>query len=455
MNTTTRTRQADVEELHRRCGIYTKPEIVEKILDAIDWRGDNDLTQARLLEPAAGDGAFVVEAARRLIASCARHGLEPKADLLRDRILAFEIHPREAARARSRVVEMLVAKGVHWRTADACARAWIVTEDFLLTDLPPAGFTHVAGNPPYVRWSKIPPGLKAEYERNGAVHMNRGDLFLPFLDRGLESLETTGRCGFLCSDRWRYMAFAERFREKWMPLLAITSNDSLDASDAFVEGVDSYPTVLIASKRGRVKDDRTLVRTPPPGRTLAELGCVVKVGPALGHTPAFILEPDELDVEPQLLLPWLDGSELSEGGVAWRGRRVIAMHSEDGKLIDLRRFPLLRARLQRFREALERRSIVRQGAPWFRPIDRVRAIDWTRPKLLIPELAKVPRLSLDRSGAVPSHAVYAIFVPADDIEELYRRLQGGRLAQLLFGLAPQVKGGYVRCYKRILNQMRL
>ena len=443
----------EVEALHRRCGVYTKPEVIGRILDAVGWQGKVELSRSRLLEPAAGDGAFVVEAARRLVASCVRHGVPLKAHALADRIRAFELHPREARRARSRVVQALRELGVHHRTADACARSWVVNADFLLVDLPAESFTHVVGNPPYVRWSKIPKYLKANYSHHLPRDMIGGDLFLPFLDRALESLCPEGRCGILCSDRWRFMAFAEDFRKKWLPRLDIASEDTLLAADAFVEDVDSYPTILIASKRG--EEEIPLVPAVSAGKTLTELGYVVKVGPALGHTPAFVLGSDEHDVEPELLRPWVDGSEITEGTVVWRGRRVITMYGKDGKLIEPTQFPLLMARLQRFYKKLKKRSIVHHGAPWFRTIDRVREADWTRPKLLVPELAKVPRVAIDRTGAIPSHGVYAIFAPEDDVEALYEKLRDGKLAKALDGIAPKVKGGYVRCYKRFLERISI
>lgn len=444
---------AAVQALHDRCGVYTKPEVVCQVLDAIGWRADVNLFESRLLEPAAGDGEFVLEAARRLVASYIRFGIELCANTLKPRITAFELHRGEAERARERIRKFLRSIGIHHRTADACAKSWIIIGDFLLADIPSDSFTHATGNPPYVRWSKIPPSLKAKYEARLAREMTGGDLFLPFLDRALQLLKANGRCGFICSDRWRFMAFAERFREKWLPLLHIESERTLLASEAFVNDVDAYPTVLIASKRA--PDERT---QPPTinhrRRTLAEMGAIVKVGPALGHTPAFVLQPDENEVEPELLRPWVDGSDISEGAITWSGRRVITMYGEDGTLIDPREYPSLRARLKRFRKHLKERSIVRNGAPWFRPIDRIRAADWSRPKLLIPELAKVPRVTIDRSGAIPSHGVYAIFAPDDDVESLYEKLGNGKLATALDGIAPKVKGGYVRCYKRFLLKMR-
>lgn len=445
---------AEVKTLHRRCGVYTKADVVCRILDGIGWRREIDLSQSCLLEPAAGDGAFVVEAARRLVASLIRHRIDLKAKTLLSRIVAFELHPHEAERARERVVKVLREAGVHHQTALACARAWIITGDFLLAYLPLERFTHAAGNPPYVRWSKIPPRLKEKYEAMIHSAVTVGDLFLPFLDRSLEALKPGGRCGFLCSDRWRFMGFAEGFRQKWLPALNIQAETTLSASEAFVGDVDSYPTIFIAVKRRRKKTKPRLKKRHRK-KTLTELGCVVKVGPALGHTAAFVLEADEDDVEPELLRPWIDGSDIKEGSITLSGRRVVVMYGKDGKLIDPKKFPLLLARLKRFKKDLKKRSIVRDGAQWFRTIDRVAAADWKRPKLLIPELAKIPRVTIDRSGAIPSHGVYAVFAPDDNVDELYERLRDGRLADALSGIAPKVKGEYMRCYRRFLLMVRL
>src|SRR5437867_6645138 len=182
----------EVQILHSRCGVYTKPDVVRRILHAMGWRANVDLTRACLLEPAAGDGAFVVEAARQLIASCIRRDIELRADTLVARIVAYELHAGEAEAARARVRSALQFLGVHHRTAEACAKAWIVTGDFLLADLAADSFTHATGNPPYVRWSKIPPELKKQYEALLSGDMTGGDLFLPFLDRALELLEPSG-----------------------------------------------------------------------------------------------------------------------------------------------------------------------------------------------------------------------------------------------------------------------
>ena len=343
---------------------------------------------------------------------------------------------------------------MHHRTAEACAKAWLENADFLLSAPSRDGFTHAVGNPPYIRWAKIPDSLKATYTEQLSSDMTGGDLFLPFLDYSLDQLRPNGRCG----------SFAQIVGASWpSPRRSDVSGFLLWMSRALrrsLHGKLLFPMSahihqsIIAQKRP--KNRQTKYRQlNKKGKTLKEMGYIVKVGPALGHTPAFVLEPDEHDVEPQLLQPWIDSSEISEGTISWRGRKVIATFDDDGHLIDLDRYPLLVKRLEAFKSTLSQRSIVRNGAPWYRSIDRVRAVDWRQPKIVVPELAKIPRLALDHSGAIPSHGVYAIFAAEDDLKYLYEKLCNGGLAHALTDISPKVKGDYFRCYKKFLLDIRI
>ena len=430
--------------------------MVGAILDMVGWRAANDLSRARLLEPAAGRGEFVVQAAERLVESSRRRGIEPRARDLKPRIVAFELYARAAIAARRRVVRKLVSMRVHRSTAKSCAKAWIRTGDFLLSEKARDRYTHVVGNPPYVRWSKVPAPLRKAYEDRLSSEMARGDLYLPFLDRALDELEAEGKLGFVCSDRWQYAVYGRGFRCKWLSRLDVLSNRRIEANEAFTRDVSVYANVLVASKRRHPTANGFGARSAhrPQGSSLADRGCAIRVGPALGVTPAFVFDAETADLEPSLLLPWVDSSEVREGRVAWRGRFVASMFDEDGRLRDLREYPRLARHLARYRGKLEARYIVRHGAPWYRTIDRVRAADWRRPKILVPEIAKEPRVALDRRGFVPSHGVYAIFPPLNDVEEIYEALRDGGLGRGLEGIAPTLKNGYVRCYKKFLSAVR-
>lgn len=443
-----------IETLHERCGVYTNPQIAAAILDAVGWTARADLSRANLLEPAAGDGVFVIEAAKRLVRSFRARGIALSRRHLLPRIRAYEIHPREARRARVHTIASLCDAGVRRTVASACARTWIRTADFLLTKVVPASFTHVVGNPPYVRWSRVPKRLRDKYIEYLPESMARGDLSLPFLHRALESLQSQGRCGLLCSDRWRYMAYAERFRRTWLRRLEIESERRLKPTEAFVRPVSSYPSILIA--RRRVDERAKRARPAIGGKTLAELGCTIRVGPALGSKATFVVSTGDASVEARLLLPWIEPKDIGRGRVRTTAQRVVVMHRSDGGLIPVTRYPKLYRRLRRSEATLKKRYCVRKGgAPWYEPIDKVRRSDWSRPKIVLPEMAKTPRAAIDRSGAIPSHGVYAIFCPDDAVDRIYRRIRGPRLSNALKAIAPRVNGGYYRCYARFLAMMRV
>ena len=427
--------------------------MVKRLLNRAGWTQGADLASARLLEPGAGDGAFLVEAVRRLVASFIRRGLRLDIMSLRDRVLAYELVPREANKARARIVAEMKALGVHHATARACAHAWVKTEDFLLAELPHSSFTHIVGNPPYVRWSKLPATISAAYAESLLGTVARGDLYLPFLHRSFEHLADRGRCAFVCSDRWRYTVYANDFRKKWCASLHIKTESAGEPKEAFDRDVYVYPEILTATPRRTPKPQTAKRRTH--GRTLAELGCTIRVGPALGVTPAFVLDPDEHDVEAHLLHSWIDTREVLAGQIHWSGRRVVSPFDDTGALIELEAYPLLAARLRRFDSRLRARYIVRNGASWYRTIDKVIPADWAAPKLLIPEVAKLPRVAIDRTGTIPSHGLYCIFSHDADIEDIYERLRDGKLAKALAPIAPKVKGRYTRCYRRFLAMMEI
>lgn len=55
--------------------IYTKPWMVELILDLAGYLPERPLARLVALEPSAGDGAFLQGMVRRLIESCRLHGI--------------------------------------------------------------------------------------------------------------------------------------------------------------------------------------------------------------------------------------------------------------------------------------------------------------------------------------------------------------------------------------------
>lgn len=445
----------DVVKLHESCGVYTNPKLARRVLDVCGWTSKAILGTSRLLEPAAGDGVFLAEAADRLLCSFAKSQGQFSLQALEDRILSFELVATEVRKARQRVDAVLKKHGLPKALRTKLASKWIRQGDFLLKDHA-SKFTHVVGNPPYVRWSRVPPSLRARYERNLPKSICKGDLVLPFLQKSLQAMSREGRLAFVCSDRWRYMRYGDAFKRSIEGRYRI-SHRRIRHRPPFARRVDAYVDLL------QIEFQRlpctTVIQGNRPSsarkKSLAEFGCQVRVGPALGYEKAFVGLPKELKVESHLLAPFVRASDLSEGRIRSSDLCVVAMHTAEGHLRVLEDYPLLQKWMKKHQTQLAARSCVKHGAPWHRPIDRVRAEDWRSMKILLPEIAKVPRVALDNAGRVPSHGIYAILGPADAVAEVYSKLKHGGLARALDGIAPTVKGNYVRCYKRFLEMIRI
>lgn len=453
------------EQLHAKCGIYTRTAAAEKLLDWVHWRSDKDLSRSRLLEPSCGNGAILVPAVQRLCESLTQHGTQLTKGALLPRLVAFEIHPGEAHKARSAVVEVLSRFGLSNSDAATISRAWIKTSDFLLTPVGNETFTHVVANPPYIRWSSLPRIVARKYASMLPSHVARGDLSLAFLDRILAWSAIGATIGLLSSDRWLYSAYAETFRAASSASFVLERHEEADSTTVFNERVYAYPGLFLlrrvnASSHGGSEYSRPnsasslYLRWAARFSTLGSSGCAIKVGPALGCDKAFLLDSTSIDnVEAARRFPYVGPQDLRGDQISWAGRHVISVH-DDSRLIELGSHPRTASHLRAFREQLSRRSCVRATPKaWFRTINRVALRDWEGVKLLVPELSRRVRVAIDRNGMIPSHGMYAIFPGEWPPDVLRAVLASGVLGATLNAIAPRVNGGYIRCYKKFLMRV--
>src|SRR5690606_32197467 len=114
---------------------------------------------------------------------------------------AVELHRVTFEGTRRKVITRLQAAGISQADAEALAVQWLVYGDFLLIPLE-GTFDVVIGNPPYVRQELIADALMAEYRRRYRTIYDRADIYIPFIERSLNSLNKTGQLSFICADRW-------------------------------------------------------------------------------------------------------------------------------------------------------------------------------------------------------------------------------------------------------------
>ncbi|QNO26377.1 N-6 DNA methylase [Sphingopyxis sp. OPL5] len=449
---------AAIKEMHEKCAVYTASETANRLLDIAEWTAGRDLTSAVLLEPCAGEGAILVEAVRRLIASFRQHDRPLATRSLKARIKAFEFHGPAAAAARRAVRLVLMNEGIGWAASGLLAEAWVHEADFLLHE--PAKATHVVANPPYLRWSKLPLSLAAEYRKSLRPLSTRGDVAVAFLDRMIEWTRPNGRIAALVSDRWMFAQYGADFiadikGKGWS--LAVIDDQPVAP---FVRRVGVSSAIVRLSMGAPISPSPDSVREIARTRhaalvtkygTLADAGCIVKVGPALGCGETFLLDATEAaTIENELVRPYLSRKALTGGVIDYADLNVVVPYDRRGQAIEIEYWPNFLKWARKHETSLKARSHVQGQERWWKTIDAIGSQWNDEPKLLLGEMSTHAEVSLDLSGSIPAHSVYAIWSSEWPIEALQRVLNAGLLQLTAEAEAPRLKQRWFRFYKRFI-----
>ncbi len=492
--------------------VYTKPWVVEFLLDLARYNAEANLVDAVAIEPAAGEGAFLVSMVRRLVESCHRQG-RVVAECAHS-LLAYELDDESARKARSNVVKTLTAMGVSAAVAEVLARGWIRVGDFLFEafSLPQADF--VIGNPPYIRLEEIPDETSNLYRDAYPTMKGRADLYVAFFEASLRRLKENGVCAFICADRWMRNQYGAELRRLVTRSFAIDAVVEMHNAEAFDDDVSAYPAItvirrgeqqravvasidraiestkagelasaMIASKDGENTQvlegvSRAVVSgwfrdsDPWPCRSprkLAQLRRLedrfepletdasetrVGIGVATGLDEVFITRDPHL-VEESRLLPLAMAADTITGTLQWSGHYLVNPWNEHG-LVNLEEFPRLRAYLERHQEALKKRHTARKNAlGWYRTIDRVHQALTATPKLYIPDIKDRLNPVLDKGQTYPHHNLYFIQSETWDLEVLGGLLLSALGQFFVESYGVRMRGGYLRFQAQYLRRIRV
>jgi len=235
------------DKARKNGAVYTRPWVVEFLLDAAGYRPEADLVKAFAVEPSAGHGAFLAAMALRLVASCRRQG-RPLADCLPS-LAGFEVNGVSASRARLTVTAALAGAGVPSAQAEDLSRRWTRTGDYLeaCPQLPPADF--VIGNPPYIRLEHLDAGDNAAYRAAYPAMAGRSDLYVAFFEAALRQLRPGGACAFICADRWMLNQYGAKLRRIVTAGYSVEMLVEMHDADPFLTDVSAYPAVTVIRRR--------------------------------------------------------------------------------------------------------------------------------------------------------------------------------------------------------------
>lgn len=498
--------------IEERGAIFTKRWVVELVLNLAGFVDDKDLVSSRAVEPAAGEGAFLIPMAERVIASCRRQG-RPDRDC-RESLLAFELDPSTAEAARVAVHLALIAMNVSAADASLLSTSWIRVGDYLheAPRLPPADF--VIGNPPYVRIEDLPSAVQSFYRSSYLTMKGRADLYIAFFEAALSQLRGDGVCAFICADRWMLNQYGAALRETISSHYALETVVEMHEADGFLADVSAYPAITVICKseqRGVVVAGADREAELAGAAALAQVIRQVSAGhaPAMpkglravrvegwyhGSEPWPLVDPKDLALlrrlenrfgavgseatstrvgigvasgcdavflttdkslaEPSRLLPLALADDLRTGSLQWSGHYLVNPWDQDG-LVDLAHYPRLKHYLDEHIAKLSSRHCAReQKRHWYRTIDRVDAKLTGQPKLYFPDIKGCIHPVLDRGTTYPHHNLYFVVSDVWDLEVLGGLLMS-RVAQFFVECyAVRMRGGFLRFQAQYLRRIRV
>lgn len=495
---------AGVEE---RGAIFTRREVVDFILDLIGYTPDKPLHQFRLLEPSFGDGDFLLPALERLLVAFRAFGAGTNPVLgLRAAIKGVELHRSTFKATEARLLSFLEGHGLAGEEARVLTQAWLHQGDFLLTELT-QDFTHVVGNPPYVRQELIPDVLMGEYRRRYATIYDRADLYIPFIERGLALLAPGGQLGYICADRWMKNRYGNPLRHLVAEHYRLRTYVDMVDTPAFHSDVIAYPAIFVIANEkagptriahrpavdtrvlGPLAKALTASGDPPSGMgvqmahvatggepwildspdqlavvrrleaefpTLEEAGCKVGIGVATGADKIFIAPYDSLDVEPERKLPLVMSRDIASGTVKWRGNGVLNPFLPDGTLARLDEFPRFACYLEEHGEAIRKRHVSqRNPGGWYRTIDRIYPELALKPKLLLPDIKGEANIVHEDGQLYPHHNLYYITSDEWDLRALQAVLLSGIARLFVATYSTRMRGGYLRFQAQYVRRIRV
>ncbi|MCP4443755.1 MAG: N-6 DNA methylase [Myxococcales bacterium] len=440
----------------------------------VKWHEDG-YPLLRILDPAAGDGRFLVETTRELVrrgqelghSTCAR-------EIRKHCLIAIE---RDATYAA------VASENLEGQATVHCTEA-------LFSELVADGSIDIVlGNPPYLRsiaLGRVDEVLRTRLRgRYSATSYGEWDLYAAFLEQGIEWLSSGGILGMVVPSRWWTAKWAGPLRETLASRGALSAlvdfGDHQVFSDATVytslcfagaqiceevqvarlaEGAWELGQVMREDLQGRepwdlaVGASREIVQhLRKRGRPLGELAHIAK-GTGTNADSVFVIESPAREIESELLHSVLRGRDVSPLGGVPEWPRLLLPYDSEGLLIAPEvmrdRYPKAHCYLLEHREHLEARERGRFAGAGFYCFGRPQNLAFLRasePKVVVPDITRGGRALVDREAAMVLDSAYAIRLHPD--AGLSHETLCGILCSRMVGLwlrsqGMPLRGGYTR-----------
>ena len=213
----------------RNCQIFTPPEIVNKMLDMLDYTGDNIKTKT-IFEPSFGGGAFLTQIVDRIFEYSKSNHLTSEETVL----ILNNVHGVELDRNwYDKTIELLANKCVE-RGIDYDWTRNLLCADTTTLDISNQ-YDLCIGNPPFIRIHSLNSTEREVIENNFKFGQGNTDLYIIFFELGLKSLKSDGKLCYISPNSFLRNSSQKQFREYL-------------ADNHLVESIIDYATVPVFGK---------------------------------------------------------------------------------------------------------------------------------------------------------------------------------------------------------------
>lgn len=464
--------------------VFTNSSVVCFILNEVGYHKEKDLRDIRILEPSAGNGSFALEILERLYQSSKIHSFD-FITAFKNNVRIVELDITSFKRLKNLINNFFESHNIDYQIIE---NKEIINTDYL-THYFYEYFDCIAGNPPYIRHELIPEKYKKVYRKRFNTFKYRADIYVLFFEKSLQLLNKNGLLTFICSNRWLYNQYGQLLRQEIAKNYNLKKLLNIENASPFDENVIAYPCVTtienISRKSNTLYHESSSeiinfnnlkfreVENPLNSswenvflhyninhsalKGIIEQGFEIGIGVATGADKVFIIREEEKEkVEKSRLLPLVTTKDLLSNRINWKKQFVINPY-ENGELCKLDNYPNLKNYFDQHREKLQQRHTAKANpTKWFKTIDKIKPDLLKKPKLLLPDIAGIKKLLIDKGEYYPHHNLYYITCHSvDNLKILASILMSDFIRDQLSQIGIRMNGGFPRFQSQLLKKLRI